>query len=40
MEHVTITWSFENWITVLIMVALGFTGLGLIFSVINRNQAA
>lgn len=36
MDDVVITWSFENWLTVLLMVAIGFAILAIIAQLARR----
>ena len=38
MEETVLTWNVANWITVLIMVALGFAVLSLIGAFLKRNK--
>lgn len=36
MDDVVITWSFENWLTVILMVAIGFAILAIIAQFARR----
>lgn len=40
MERTLISWNIANWLTVVIMAALGYAALGLIAQLIKRNGAA
>lgn len=40
MEPVIITWSFENWITIFLMVLLGFAALSVVKKVFTRDANA
>jgi len=37
-EETILTWNFANWITVLIMVVLGFAFLGMVSQIIKQRQ--
>lgn len=37
-EHVILTWSVENWVTVLLMVGIGFFVLKIIAGFLNRQN--
>jgi len=39
-EQTIITWNPANWITVVLMVALGFTILGAVARIIQQKRAA
>lgn len=39
-EHVILTWSVENWVTVLLMVGIGFLVLKIGAQFLNRNSNA
>lgn len=36
-ERVTLTWSFENWLTVVLMVAIMYAAAGVIVSFVRSN---
>lgn len=40
MEDVVITWSFENWLTVILMVAVGFLVLSIAAQLVRRARGA
>lgn len=39
-EETIVTWNPANWITVVLMVALGFTILGMVARIIQQRKAA
>jgi hypothetical protein len=39
-EETIITWNPANWITVVLMVALGFTILGMVARIVQQRRAA
>lgn len=39
MERVFLSWTFENWITVLLMAGLGYVLFGLVSQVLKNVQA-
>ena len=39
MERTLISWNLPNWITVVVMAALGYVALGAIAQVVKRNGA-
>lgn len=39
MEKVYLQWTIENWITVFLMVALGYAALGILMSVLGKKSA-
>lgn len=40
MEDVVITWSFENWLTIILMVAVGFLVLSIAAQLIRRARGS
>lgn len=40
MESVVITWSFENWITIFLMVLIGFAALTFATKLVKGNSAS
>ena len=40
MERTLISWNLPNWITVVVMAALGYAALGAIAQVVKRNGAS
>jgi hypothetical protein len=39
MDRTLISWNLPNWLTIVIMAALGYAALGLIAQLIHRNNA-
>jgi hypothetical protein len=38
-EETIITWNFTNWVTIVLMVALGFVALGFVAKVVKQRTA-
>jgi hypothetical protein len=39
-DEVILTWNFANWVTILIMVVLGFAILGMVARIVQQKRAA